>query len=262
MREFIAALFDALNDVRRRTSSPMASLERSIAAAHNAHMAARRALAVAMAEETRETERRLTLVAKSQDLEQRAVSALRAGHENLAAQAAEAIAAMAFDINASEQASMRFAAEVTLARREVDAQRRRLSELDRGRRLAHIGCALAGANATIGIRSRPLQRGGGGLGKGRFRQSRCPLRPPGIGASGGTPDRAHGGCRVRRSDTCPRVRRSGAAPRRRRDRGCTSDRIQPQPLTKELPCRSISPISIAPRALGSTFRTYPLRHLS
>ncbi len=149
MREFIAALFDALNDVRRRTSSPMASLERSIAAAHNAHMAARRALAVAMAEETRETERRLTLVAKSQDLEQRAVSALRAGHENLAAQAAEAIAAMAFDINASEQASMRFAAEVTLARREVDAQRRRLSELDRGRRLARIGCALAGATPPL-----------------------------------------------------------------------------------------------------------------
>ena len=49
---------------------------------------------------------------------------------------------MATDINASDRASQRFAAEVALARREVDAQRRRLSELDRGRRLARIGNAL------------------------------------------------------------------------------------------------------------------------
>jgi hypothetical protein len=32
---------------------------------------------------------------------------------------------------------------VALARREVDAQRRRLAELDRGRRLARVGSALA-----------------------------------------------------------------------------------------------------------------------
>jgi len=49
---------------------------------------------------------------------------------------------MAADIGASERASQRFAAEVALARREVDAQRRRLSELDRGRSLARIGNAL------------------------------------------------------------------------------------------------------------------------
>jgi phage shock protein A len=123
----------------------MASLERSISAAHHAHTAARRALAVAMAEETRESARRTALATKASDLEQRAVAALQAGREDLAAQAAEAIAAMATDINASERASTRFAAEVALARREVDSQRRRLSDLDRGRRLARIGHAL---NAT------------------------------------------------------------------------------------------------------------------
>jgi phage shock protein A len=145
MREFFIRLFDALNG-QGRTSSPMASLERSIAAAHHAHTAARRALAVAVAEETRETDRRLALIAKTSDLEQRAIAALHAGRNDLATQAAETIAAMASDINASERASQRFAAEVALARREVDAQRQRLSELDRGRRLARIGDALT---ATI-----------------------------------------------------------------------------------------------------------------
>jgi phage shock protein A len=148
MREFISQLFDMLIDLQRQPSSPMASLERSISAAHHAHMAARRALAVAMAEETRETARRASLATKAGDLEQRAVAALRAGRDDLATQAAEAIAAMVTDINASERASTRFAAEVALARREVDAQRRRLSELDRGRRLAQIGDALSATAQT------------------------------------------------------------------------------------------------------------------
>jgi hypothetical protein len=142
MREFFIRLLDALDGISRPASSPMASLERSISAAHRAHTAARRALAVAMAEEARETERRLALIVKTHDLESRAVHALRGGHDDLASEAAAAIAVMATEINASEQAAKRFAAEVALARREVDAQRRRLSELDRGRRLARVGSAL------------------------------------------------------------------------------------------------------------------------
>jgi phage shock protein A len=88
------------------------------------------------------------LAARLGDLETRALEALRAGREDLAFQAAEAIAAMATEINASERASQRFAAEVALARREVDAQRRRLAELDRGRRLARIGSALTATART------------------------------------------------------------------------------------------------------------------
>lgn len=143
MRDFLTRLRDMLNELGHQTPSPLTSLERSIAAAHRAHTSARRALAIAIAEETREAERRLALVAKTNDLEQRAIEALRAGRDDLAAQAAETIAVMSTDINASEQASERFAAEVALARREVDAQRRRLSDLDRGHRLARIGSALA-----------------------------------------------------------------------------------------------------------------------
>ena len=144
MSDFLTRVFDVLNDLRRQASSPMASLDRSIAAAHRAHALARRALAIAIAEETREAERRLALVAKTNDLERRAVEALRGGRDDLAGEAAEAIAVMSTEIDASRQASERFAAEVALARREVEAQRRRLSDLDRGRRLARVGDALTG----------------------------------------------------------------------------------------------------------------------
>jgi phage shock protein A len=143
MRELLIQLIDALTGADGKASSPTASLERAIAAAGHAHVAARRALAVAIAEESREVKRRAGLVVNVDDLERRAVAALRAGREDLAVEASEAIAVIATEINASEHASQRFAAEVALARREVDAQRRRLADLDRGRRLARIGSALA-----------------------------------------------------------------------------------------------------------------------
>jgi len=148
MREFFVRLLDLLDGLQGSPASPMASLDRSLAAAGHAHISARRALAVALAEEARETDRRAALAVKLGDLETRAVDALRAGREELAVQAADAIAAMATEIGASERASERFAAEVALARREVDAQRQRLSELDRGRRLARIGSALTATAST------------------------------------------------------------------------------------------------------------------
>jgi phage shock protein A len=148
MRELFARLLDLLDGPQGRLLSPMASLDRSLAAAGQAHIAARRALAVATAEEAREADRRTGLAAKLRDLESRALEALRAGREDLAVQASEAIAAIVTEINASERASQRFVAEVALARREVEAQRRRLSELDRGRRLARIGSALTATART------------------------------------------------------------------------------------------------------------------
>jgi phage shock protein A len=145
MVDLLTRLLGLLGDLPGQAPSPLASLERSIAAAHQAHSAARRALGIAMAEEAREAERRAMLASKVGDLEQRAMEAMRGGREDLAMHAADAIAVMTTDIEASRQASQRFAAEVALARREVDAQRRRLSDLDRGRRLARIGAALNAA---------------------------------------------------------------------------------------------------------------------
>lgn len=146
MHPFLARLLDLLDSpFGSRPSSATASLERAFAAAHRSHHLARRALAIALAEEVREAERRTTLAAKIGDLEVRAIDVLRAGRDDLALEVAETIAALTTELNASEQASQRFAAEVALARREVDAQRQRLSDLDRGRRLARIGTALNGA---------------------------------------------------------------------------------------------------------------------
>src|ERR1700743_1020023 len=114
MRELLIQLIDVLTGAQGGASSPMASLERTISAAGRAHVAARRALAVAIAEESREGKRRAGLVADVADLERRAVAALRAGREDLAVEASEAIAAIATEIDASEHASQRFAAEVAL----------------------------------------------------------------------------------------------------------------------------------------------------
>jgi hypothetical protein len=102
MRQSLFRLFDILSDLYRQSLSPITSLNRSLAAAHQSHVAARRALAIAIAEEGREADRRV-LTIKTQDLEQRAVEALRAGRDDLATQAAEAIAAISSDIRATER---------------------------------------------------------------------------------------------------------------------------------------------------------------
>jgi phage shock protein A len=142
MREILTLIAEFVSELMAGRPATVTSLDRSIAAAGAAHIAARRALAIAMAEETREFQRRESLAMKVRDIEHRAIQAIRAGRDDLAVSASEAIAAIRTEIEASEQASSRFAAEVALARREVDAQRHRLADLDRGRRLARVGSAL------------------------------------------------------------------------------------------------------------------------
>ena len=145
MREILTLITDLISGSLRSSAAPAANLDRSIAAIASAHIAARRALAVAVAEETREIARRDSLTLKVTDIERRAVQAIRAGRDDLALATTETIAAIRTEIEASERASQCFAAEVALARREVDSQRRRLADLDRGRRLARVGSALNGA---------------------------------------------------------------------------------------------------------------------
>lgn len=145
LHDVFTRLADLIDTVAGPRPSPLSNLDRAMLAAGAAHVAARRALAVAIAEEEREVRRHEALAGKLSDLELRAIEALRAGRDDLAGQAAETIAAVETELTASTQASSRFAAEVMLARREVDAQRRRLADLDRGRRLARVGVALNAA---------------------------------------------------------------------------------------------------------------------
>ena len=149
LQHLITRLADLLTTMTGVSERPtLSSLDRSISAAGAAHVAARRALAVALAEEEREERRRSSLIQKVADLEHRAVLSLKGNREDLAIAASEAIAGLATEIEASNKASARFSAEVALARREVDAQRRRLADLDRGRRLARVGAALNSVSPT------------------------------------------------------------------------------------------------------------------
>jgi phage shock protein A len=147
MRDTLTTIMDLVSKFLRGNHTAASSLDRSIALATSDHFTARRALAIAVAEEAREIVRRDDLTTKVSDLEARAVQAIRAGRDDLAMNAAETIASIRTEIEASERASSRFTMEVALARREVDGQRRRLADLDRGRRLARIGSALNGAAA-------------------------------------------------------------------------------------------------------------------
>lgn len=151
MPEFITRFTELIGDLLLGRQAVMPSLERSIAAAASAHAAARRALAIAVAEEKREIARCEAMAFQVGDLEDRAVKAIRAGRDDLALAASEAIALIRSEIEASERASARFKAEVDLARSEVNGQRRRLSDLDRGRRLASVSHALNAVAPNTGL---------------------------------------------------------------------------------------------------------------
>jgi phage shock protein A len=117
---------------------------------------ARRALAIARAQDAAEASRIEGLRAKVTDLEQRAVAALEATREDLAAEAAEAIAALEIDVTAAVAARASFSRECDkLSRMSSDAERR-FAELERGRRAARA------AEAIRRLRSRGPQQIGGG----------------------------------------------------------------------------------------------------
>jgi len=96
---------------------------------------ARKALAVAAAQDASEDKRIATLQADIKDLEARATAALDT-REDLAAEAAEAIAGLEIDLAAAQSAHASFARESARLRALVRNGERRLSELERGRRTA------------------------------------------------------------------------------------------------------------------------------
>jgi len=102
---------------------------------------ARRALAVAAAQDASEDKRIATLQADIKDLEARASAALDT-REDLAAEAAEAIASLEIDLAAAQQAHANFARESARLRALVRNGERRLAELERGRRTAQAADAV------------------------------------------------------------------------------------------------------------------------
>src|SRR5919205_492817 len=97
---------------------------------------AKRALAVAIAQDEAEGKRLDTTLTRIADLEERAVAALNGGSEELATEAAEAIALMEQDRDSIREARATFAREIAGLKATVRKSSQRLAELERGRRIA------------------------------------------------------------------------------------------------------------------------------
>ena len=103
---------------------------------------AKKALAVAIAQESQEGQRLDGTRARIEDLEARAVAAIEAGRDDLATEAADAIATLEAERDASLTARALFAAEIAKLKGHVLQQQMRFSQLERGRRIARAAEAV------------------------------------------------------------------------------------------------------------------------
>jgi phage shock protein A len=109
----------------------------------------KRTLALAIAQDQQEGRRLDATNTRIADLEVRATAALDGGREDLAREAAQAIANLEADRDAAMTARALFASEITRLKRHVANAEARITELDRGRRIARASEAV-----------RALRRGG------------------------------------------------------------------------------------------------------
>lgn len=102
----------------------------------------KRTLALAIAGDQQEGRRLEATHARIADLEVRASAALEGGREDLAREAAQAIANLEAERDAAMTARTLFASEITRLKRHVASAEARIAELDRGRRLARASEAV------------------------------------------------------------------------------------------------------------------------
>ncbi len=105
---------------------------------------AKRALALAIAQDGQEGRRLEAVKSQIADLEVRVTAALSAGSEALARDGAEAIARLEAERDAAQTARALFAAEISRLRAHVAQAESRISALDRGRRIARASEAVRG----------------------------------------------------------------------------------------------------------------------
>jgi phage shock protein A len=105
---------------------------------------AKRALALAIAQDLQEGRRLDAIKTQIADLEVRAIAALDGERTDLAKDAAESIAVLEADRDAATTARTLFAAEITRLKRQVASAEKRITELDRGRRIARASEAVRG----------------------------------------------------------------------------------------------------------------------
>ena len=102
----------------------------------------KKALAIAVAQQGQEEQRLEASRSRIADLETGAIAALGSGREDLAAEAAEAIATLEAERDASQTARALFAAEIAKLKGHVLQQQMRFSQLERGRRIARAAEAV------------------------------------------------------------------------------------------------------------------------
>src|SRR5260370_8698170 len=122
--------------------SALLILDQQIRDAATAVEGGKRGLAVAVAHDEAEGKRLEATLARIADLEERAVAALDGRREDLASEAAEAIAIMEADRDAVRDARANFAREIAHLKRATTDADHRLAELERGRRIAQAAEAV------------------------------------------------------------------------------------------------------------------------
>ena len=111
----------------------------------------KRALALAVAQDEAESKRLEATLKRIADLEERAVAALGGGRDDLAGEAAEAIAVLEADRDALREARAAFAGEITKLKASVAQAGQRLAELERGRRIAQAAESVRRLKTNVGV---------------------------------------------------------------------------------------------------------------
>ena len=99
---------------------------------------ARKAVAIAIAQNKQEEDQYIQITKRLDDLEQRTIIALEKGKKKIAMEAAETIALLEAERDASKEAQDRFQSEIDRLRRQVRTAETRLRELKRGHRIADV----------------------------------------------------------------------------------------------------------------------------
>ncbi|MER9319888.1 PspA/IM30 family protein [Mesorhizobium sp. M0659] len=97
--------------------------------------AARRAVAIAIAQNEQEVAQYKKLVLRIDDLEKRTIAAIEQGQNELAREAAETIAMLEAERDASAEAQKSFGTEIERLKRIIRVSEMRLRELQRGQRI-------------------------------------------------------------------------------------------------------------------------------
>lgn len=126
--------FEAEQEFLARNAMPL--LGQQIRDAAGAIQSARRAVAIAIAQNEQEVAQHKVALARIADLETRAIAALEKGTDSLAREGAEAIGWLETECAASEKAQAGFHASIERMKSVVRASEARLRELQRGERIA------------------------------------------------------------------------------------------------------------------------------